>query len=144
MKRIATLLFAATLALPTLAQSTADEVLSIARRVNNYFMQKYEDPTVPTNWKRVRPSSLWTRAVYYEGLMALNDIDPQQRYLDYTDCWGTFHQWTPRNGINTCDADDQCCSQTYLIRYSQTHNEQMLIATGENLDHQMQTVNPKN
>ena len=63
----------------TFAQS---EILQAARLTNDYFMEKYSDPTQPTNVKKIRPSSLWTRAVYYEGLMALNAIDPQQRYLD--------------------------------------------------------------
>ena len=129
--------------MPLKAQPTADEVLEVTRRVNDYFMNKYEDPTVPTNWKRVRPSSLWTRAVYYEGLMALYEVDPQQRYIDYTDRWANFHQWTPRNGINTCDADDQCCSQTYLLRYVKEKDEKMLTPTRENLDHQMLTPNSK-
>ena len=119
------------------AQTKADDVLNVAQRVNDYFMQKYEDPTVPTNWKRVRPSSLWTRAVYYEGLMALLDIDPKQRYIDYTDRWADFHQWTPRNGINTCDADDQCCAQTYLMRYDQTKDISMFTHVKDNLEHQM-------
>ena len=125
------------------AQTTADAVLEVTRRANDYFMQKYEDPTAPTNWKKIRPSSLWTRAVYYEGLMAMQDIDPQQRYLDYTDRWGDFHQWTPRNGVNTTDADDQCCSQTYLIRYVQTKDEKRLTPTLQNLAHQMVTPNEK-
>lgn len=142
-KRLTTLLCAIATTMALSAQTTASDVLSVARRANDYFMAKYADPTVPTNVKRVRPSSLWTRAVYYEGLMALNDIDPQQRYIDYTDRWANFHQWTPRNGISTCDADDQCCEQTYLMRYEQTHNEQMLQPTRKNLDHQMQTANPK-
>ena len=144
MKKLLTTLFCVLAATLTLqAQPTADEVLSVARRANDYFMAKYADPTVPTNVKRVRPSSLWTRAVYYEGLMALYDIDPQQRYIDYTDRWANFHQWTPRNGINTCDADDQCCEQTYLMRYEKTHDEKMIKPTRENLEHQMQTPKPK-
>lgn len=133
----------AVLTLTMTAQTTADDVLSVARRANDYFMAKYSDPTLPTNVKKVRPSSLWTRAVYYEGLMALNDVDPQQRYIDYTDRWATFHQWTPRNGINTCDADDQCCAQTYLMRYDQTKDEQMMTRVRQNLDHQMLTPNNK-
>ncbi len=137
-------LFAMASVLTCPAQTTADDVLEVARRANNYFMKTYEDPTVPTNWKRVRPSSLWTRAVYYEGLMALNEIDPQQRYMDYTDRWANFHQWTPRNGVNTCDADDQCCAQTYLMRYEQLKDEKMIKPARENLDHQMLTPNPKN
>ena len=129
-----------------MAQTTADEVLSVARRANNYFMQKYEDPTVPTNVKKIRPSSLWTRAVYYEGLMALQEIDPQQRYVDYALRWADFHKWTPRNGVQTCDADDQCCAQTYVellpyIKEEASRKLQNVIAT---LDHQMQTPNEKN
>ena len=130
--------------LTTTAQSqTADDVLSVTRKVNNYFMAKYSDPTVPTNVKKVRPSSLWTRAVYYEGLMALYEIDQDQRYIDYTDRWADFHQWTPRNGVNTCDADDQCCAQTYLMRYEQAKDERMMAKVRENLDLQMVTPNDK-
>ena len=143
MKRLTTLLTVAVLALSAMAQTTADDVLDVARRANDYFMAKYSDPTLPTNVNKVRPSSLWTRAVYYEGLMALNDIDPQPRYIDYTDRWATFHQWTPRNGINSCDADDQCCAQTYLIRYAQVGGNEKISRVRENLDHQMQTPNDK-
>ncbi len=157
-RKLALLLCLSVLTLTAMAQTASDDVLGVARRVNNYFMQKYEDPTVPTNWKRVRPSSLWTRAVYYEGLMALQRIDPQQRYIDYATTWADFHQWTPRNGINTGDADDQCCAQTYIELFW-TNAEGAIVpakATPEqlaskqlknvlaNLDHQMVTPNPKN
>ena len=137
--RLISILSAMTLSIAAFAQATADDVLALTRKANDYFMNKYEDPTVPTNVKKIRPSSLWTRAVYYEGLMALNDIDPQARYIDYTDRWADFHKWTPRNGVKTTDADDQCCSQTYLMRYAQTRDERMLKPTLENLDLQMQT-----
>ena len=144
MRKIAAL-WGALMTVATLsAQNTAQQGLSTTQRVNDYFMAKYADPTLPTNVKKVRPSSLWTRAVYYEGLMALNDIDPQQRYMDYTDRWASFHQWTPRNGIKTCDADDQCCEQTYLMRYTQNKNEKILSTTLQNLDQQMERANPKN
>ena len=82
MKKIAALWGALLLAASLTAKNTAQQVLSTTQKVNDYFMAKYADPTLPTNVKKVRPSSLWTRAVYYEGLMALNEIDPQQRYLD--------------------------------------------------------------
>ena len=55
------------------------EIMEVAHRTNNYFMAKYSDPTLDTFVKRVRTSNLWTRAVYYEGLMALYEIDPQQK-----------------------------------------------------------------
>jgi len=143
---LAAMLCLAALPLHTTAQANPHEVLAVARCVNDYFMQKYEDPTVPTNVKKIRPSSLWTRAVYYEGLMALNAVDPQQRYIDYAMKWATFHQWTPRNGINTCDADDQCCGQTYveLVPYTHQPDTSILNNVRANLLYQMQTPNPKN
>jgi rhamnogalacturonyl hydrolase YesR len=143
MKKLLSLCCAAILAFPVSAQPTADEVMQVTRLANDYFMSKYSDPTVPTNVKRVRPSSLWTRAVYYEGLMALYDIDPQQRYLDYTDKWASFHKWTPRNGITTNDADDQCCEQTYLMRFEKVGDSTMIRPTIANLQHQMKTPNTR-
>ena len=122
-----------------------NHVLEAAQRTNNYFMAKYSDPTLPTNVKKVRPSSLWTRAVYYEGLMALNAIDPQQRYIDYAMTWADFHKWTPRNGVTTCDADDQCCGQTYVeLAALKGGDQQALLANViANLDYQMATPNTK-
>ena len=132
------------------AQTTAQEVLQVTQLANDYFMKKYADPTVPTNVGRIRPSSLWTRAVYYEGLMALQRVDPQQRYVDYAKTWADFHQWTPRNGVKTCDADDQCCGQTYVellpyVMAGATKEAQLaqLKQIVANLDYQMQTPNTK-
>lgn len=116
-----------------------EDVLKAAIHTNDYFMAKYADPTVPTNVKRIRPSNLWTRAVYYEGLTALNEVSPDPRYTDYTDRWGNFHQWTPRYGVNTTHADDQCCSQTYLDRYIATGDTAMLNKVKLNLDNQIAT-----
>lgn len=130
-------------ALTNIQGQTPQEVLSVAQRVNDYFMKKYNDPTIPTNVGKIRPSSLWTRAVYYEGLMELYKVDAQQRYIDYTDRWADFHKWTPRNGITSCDADDQCCEQTYLDRYMMTGQEKMIVHVKENLAHQMKTGNDR-
>lgn len=136
-------IIAALFAFVNMEAQTAQEVLSVAQKANDYFMTKYSDPTIPTNVGRIRPSSLWTRAVYYEGLMELYKVDAQQRYLDYTDRWADFHQWTARNGITSCDADDQCCEQTYLDRYMMTGQEKMIVHVKENLEHQMKTGNDR-
>ena len=56
---------------------------------NDYFMQKWPDPgasvtTKDANGKATtRTSNLWTRAVYYEGLMAMYATDPQKKYYDH-------------------------------------------------------------
>ena len=118
----------------------AQQVLGLAHKVNDYFMQKYADPTEDTHvGGKTRPSSLWTRAVYYEGLTALYDIDPQPSYLDYIDRWTSYHQWTPRNGVKTTDADDQCCAQTYIWRYRMEKDPGMLAPITDNLNRQMAT-----
>ena len=138
MKR--TMMMAAMLLLAIVVSAQKPEdVLNTTRRANKYFMEKYADPTQPTFVKRVRPSSLWTRAVYYEGLMELLKIDPQQQYIDYAMKWAEFHKWTPRNGVKTTDADDQCCGQTYinLLPYTKTGNKEVLANLFQNLDNQM-------
>ena len=95
------------------------DVLKAMHCANDYFIRKYPDATKPTFVKKERPSNLWTRGVYFEGLMELIKLDPSnQQNIDYMETWGNFHKWTPRNGINTRDADDYCCSQAYLDYYN--------------------------
>lgn len=62
------ILLALCMAIPMEAQ-TPTGVLQQAERVNDWFMQQWPDPTKITFvGNKRRPSSLWTRAVYYEGL----------------------------------------------------------------------------
>jgi len=84
---------------------------------NAYFMNKWPDPGKPIVTNKERPSNIWTRAVYYEGLMALYKIDPQKKYYDYAVAWGQVHQWGLRDGSATRNADNQCCGQTYIDLY---------------------------
>src|ERR1041384_3616602 len=90
------------------------EVLKAMTLANKYFMNKWPDPGKSIITNRERPSNIWTRAVYYEGLMALHKIDPQKKYYDYAVEWGNKHNWSLRSGNNTRNADDQCCGQTYI------------------------------
>lgn len=105
------------------AQPRQEEVLRAMELANNHFMKKYPDPGKPTFVKKERPSNLWTRGVYFEGLMALTELERQSGGAQYEPCrkyiydWGAAHQWKPRNGVTTRDADDYCCCQTYLDIY---------------------------
>jgi unsaturated rhamnogalacturonyl hydrolase len=92
-------------------------VLSDMRRANDYFMKQWPDPGKEIVTDRARPSNIWTRGTYYEGLMALYEIDPQKRYYDYAVEWGEAHDWSLRSGNRTRNADDQCCGQTYIDLY---------------------------
>lgn len=93
------------------------KILKTLRVTNQYFMNKWPDAgkTIFTNIER--PSNIWTRAVYYEGLMALYQTDKQQAYYDYALQWGEKHKWGLRGGIKTRNADNQCCGQTYIDMY---------------------------
>ena len=116
-----------------LAQN-AKAVLKSARLANEYFMKHYPDPAKPTFVKKERSSNLWTRAVYYEGLMALYSIDKKQKYIDYVDAWGNAHKWDVRDGIRTRNADNQCCAQTYLARFEMTGDSAMMRNVKANFD----------
>ncbi|MFA7582532.1 MAG: glycoside hydrolase family 88 protein [Proteiniphilum sp.] len=100
-----------------------EEVVTALRLANDYFMEKWSDPGEPIPYpsrNKEYESNLWTRAYYYEGLMDLWKVDPQQRYLDYALEWGNKHNWGLRNaaeGWETRNADNQCAGQTYLFLY---------------------------
>lgn len=93
------------------------EILAAMQKANTYFMSKWPDAGKPIVTNKERPSNIWTRGVYYEGLMALYSIDKQKKYYDYALDWGERHQWSVRNGVTTTNADDQCCGQTYIDLY---------------------------
>lgn len=95
-----------------------EDILRTLIKVNKYFMSKHSDYRTPTFAKnRLWPSNIWTRAVYYEGLMALYSIYPHEDYYRYAYDWAEYHDWGLRNGNTTRNADDQCCGQVYLELY---------------------------
>jgi unsaturated rhamnogalacturonyl hydrolase len=102
------------------------DVLKVMRLTNQYFMNKWPDPGKSIVTNRERPSNIWTRAVYYEGLMALYAIDKKKQYLDYAIDWGTKHKWGLRDGIQTRNADNQCCGQTYIDLYLMDKKEERI------------------
>src|SRR5688572_32035446 len=69
----------------------ADAVLAVMRLVNAHFVATWPDPTIDIVTDRARPSNLWTRAVYFEGLMALHAVEPDRAlkasYYDYAVRW---------------------------------------------------------
>jgi len=95
-----------------------EDILKPLRLANQYFMNKWPDPGTPIVTNKERPSNIWTRAVYYEGLMALYGIDPQPAYYNYAVEWSNKHNWGLRSGTTTRNADDQCCGQTYIDLYN--------------------------
>jgi rhamnogalacturonyl hydrolase YesR len=97
---------------PKLPKKSA--ILQTMTLTNAHFMRSWPDPGKVIVTNKTRPSNIWTRAVYYEGLMALHGVDPQKQYYDYAVEWGEKHKWGMRSGTTTRNADDQCCGQTYI------------------------------
>jgi unsaturated rhamnogalacturonyl hydrolase len=93
------------------------QTLAMMTLANDYFMNKWTNTGDSIVTNKTRPSNIWTRAVYYEGLMAFYRIDAQKRYYDYAVSWGNHHKWGLRGGISTRNADNQCCGQTYIDLY---------------------------
>ena len=56
---LALLLFISSVCCDFVAAQTATAVLQAARRTNEYFMNRYADPTQATFVRRMRESNLW-------------------------------------------------------------------------------------
>ena len=117
------ILFLTLVAIATCIETTAQKlpskkkILKPMRLTNEYFMNKWPDAGKSIITNKERPSNIWTRGVYYEGLMALYNIDKNSIYYDYAVQWGEKHKWGMRSGANTRNADDQTCGQTYIDLY---------------------------
>jgi rhamnogalacturonyl hydrolase YesR len=129
MKNFNFLLFFLILLLPS--RSNAQElpyrhrILEKMVLANNYFMAKWPDPTLAIVTDKTRPSNIWTRGTYYEGLMALYYINRDTNLYKYAVDWGTFHKWEPAyGGTTTRHADNHCCMQTYLELYNLDKKEE--------------------
>ncbi|MBA4196241.1 MAG: family 88 glycosyl hydrolase [Chitinophaga sp.] len=127
-KKVLVTLFIVSIVTACTAQTipSKKETIKAMELANAYFMNKWPDAgkTIVTN--RERPSNIWTRAVYYEGLMALYSIDKKQSFIDYALQWSEFHKWNMRNGIKTRNADDQACGQTYIDLYLMDKKEERI------------------
>ena len=110
------------------------ETLETLIKVNNYFMKKYADYRTPSYNGIIRPCNIWTRGVYYEGLMALHSVFPREEYYDYAYQWADYHKWGMRNGNTTRNADDQCCGQVYIELYNICPDPEMIKNIKVNID----------
>ncbi len=99
---------------------TKKNILKALTLTNRYFMNKWPDPgkeIYVASKNKTWPSHIWTRSVYYEGLMALYSIDKSKAYYDYAVDWATKHNWSVRDGVKTRNGDNQACGQTYFDLY---------------------------
>jgi unsaturated rhamnogalacturonyl hydrolase len=112
---------------------TKQQVLDKMTLANTYFTTKWPDPTAVIVTNKSRPSNLWTRGTYYEGLMQLYYLTQDASLLKYAVDWGTFHKWQPTytGTVATRIADNQCCFQTFLELYQLDPTKTERIATAQ-------------
>lgn len=114
--------------------------LQAMQTANQYFMEKWPDPGKEIVGRKVWPSNIWTRAVYYEGLMALYEIDADQAYYDYALSWAEAHNWDFRDGITTTrNADNQCAGQTYIDLYEMESDSIRIMNSKASIDSMLAT-----
>ncbi len=102
-------------------------ILSHLTSVNDRFMRLNPSAGDPIHInQKTRPSNIWTRSVYMEGLLALNEVVPESRYTDYVMDWGKANAWNFNGGTHTRNADNQCCAQSYIDMARLTGNFQIL------------------
>ena len=115
--------------------SSKDSVLKHMVLANDYFISKWPDPGADIVTDRSRPSNLWTRAVYYEGLMALYFVSEDLSLYNYAVDWGESHDWKTTYGIpDSRDGDFQCCGQTYIELYEISNNHDWIAPITENIN----------
>ncbi|MCX2479814.1 glycoside hydrolase family 88 protein [Pedobacter sp. MC2016-15] len=114
-------------------------VLAAMASTNAYFMKKWPDPGTSITTNTTRPSNIWTRAVYYEGLMALHTVEPSKEYYDYATEWGVKHKWGLRGGVSTRNGDNQACGQTYIDLYNIDQQPERIKDIKESIDLMMKS-----
>ena len=143
-KFIAIAVFVASFCACSVAQKlpAKKDVLKTVTVANKYFMDKWPDAGkeifVPSK-NRTWPSHIWTRAVYYEGLMALYSIDNKPAYYDYAVDWSTKHKWNLRDGTKTRNGDNQACGQTYIDLYLIDKKPERIDSIKASIDKMMAT-----
>jgi rhamnogalacturonyl hydrolase YesR len=112
-------------------------VLPLLERTNNRFMAQWPDPGAMIDFSRA--SHIWTRSVYYEGLLALFAVTPNPTYYDYAVRWGESHSWGLARGATGVFADDQCAGQTYIDLYLLDPKPQRIADIRTSLDTMLQS-----
>lgn len=120
--------------------SSRQEVIEQMELANDYFMQKWPDPGLDIVMDKVRPANLWTRAAYYEGLMALYRLNQDPKLYSYAVDWGESFDWKTTYGSPyTLDGDHQCCGQTYIELYQISSNRDWIEPIKYNIDQMVQS-----
>ncbi len=138
MKKLTLLALAAILSVPVFGAAKQElppreQTLKTLIKVNDHYMKKHPDPYQGIPYysrKKVYEANIWTRGIYFEGLMALHSIYPDNKYYNYAYEWAEKHNWgMRRDETTTRNADNYCAAQTYIDLYRLTPEPRMLTKT---------------
>lgn len=99
---------------------SSESIMDQAGKVAGYFMKNYPDVGAKSYvGGKERNSKIWTRGIFYEGLLNIYREEPCEEWLKYTLDWGEFHKWISSSNTEAKkhNADYQCCGQAYLQMY---------------------------
>ncbi len=95
-----------------------DTVMRNAEKVAAYFMRTVPDVGADSYVDgKKRNSRIWTRGVFYEGLLNMYREQQKPEWLKYAVDWGEFHEWYSCTDSQKRHADFQCCGQSYIEMY---------------------------
>jgi len=93
---------------------SADSIMATTERVAAYFIESNPDVGADSHvGGKTRNSRIWTRGVFYEGLLNAYRENPREEWLRYVLDWGEYHQWYSCTDSQKRHADFQCCGQAY-------------------------------
>jgi len=101
--------------MPPQSQILSDMVLA-----NHYFTNEWPVPGCSSCLPAAsnpHPSSIWTRATYIEGDLALYRINHDTNIYNYAVQWGAFPSWGLRGGDADTTSDDQGAGEEYIELY---------------------------
>lgn len=100
------------------ATLSTDSVMATAEKVAAYFMRTNPDVGADSYvGGKKRDSKIWTRGVFYEGLLNLYREKQNPEWLKYAVDWGEYHKWYSCSDGAKRHADYQCCGQAYIEMY---------------------------
>lgn len=107
----------------------AEVIMETTEKVASYFIKSNPDVGAESHvGGKTRNSRIWTRGVFYEGLLNAYRECPHDEWLRYALDWGEFHQWYSCTDSQKRHADFQCCGQAYLQMYMMDPSQSQRMA----------------
>ncbi len=82
---------------------------------NNYFSKKWPDITKPYKVEnKIESCNFYSRAVYFDGQLALNSVFPDKKIIPKALNWGQFNKWKLANNVESQTTFDLAAGNIYL------------------------------